>query len=230
MDEKSFGHPGSRGGRGHSEDGTLCKKGLDTATMDPLGNEVSQLLRAWSNGDPGALERLMPMVYDELHRLARHYMAAERPGHTLQATALVNEAYLRLANTQPDFNGRAHFFAVAARAMRRILVDWARSRGAQKRGADVPVVQLDQNAELDEGGAPWGTSSDDLIAIDDALNALAKLDARKSEIVELRFFGGLNNKETAQVLNVSEETIRKDWNITKSWLKRELSRGQAYGA
>jgi RNA polymerase sigma factor (TIGR02999 family) len=114
--------------------------------------------------------------------------------------------------------------------MRRILVDWARSRGAQKRGADVPVVQLDQNAELDEGGAPWGTSSDDLIAIDDALNALAKLDARKSEIVELRFFGGLNNKETAQVLNVSEETIRKDWNITKSWLKRELSRGQAYGA
>jgi len=198
--------------------------------MDPLGNEVSQLLRAWSDGDPVALDRLMPMVYDELHRLARHYMAAERPGHTLQATALVNEAYLRLANTQPDFNGRAHFFAVAARAMRRILVDWARSRGAQKRGADVPVVQLGQNAQLDEGGSPWGTSSDDLIAIDDALKTLAKLDARKSEIVELRFFGGLNNKEAAQVLHVSEETIRKDWNITKSWLKRELSRGQAYGA
>jgi RNA polymerase sigma factor (TIGR02999 family) len=196
--------------------------------MAPLGTEVTQLLRAWSDGDPGALERLMPMVYDELHRLARHYMAAERPGHTLQATALVNEAYLRLANAEPDFSGRAHFFAVAARAMRRILVDWARSRGAQKRGADVPVLQLD-HAELDEGGAPWGTSSDDLIAIDDALKTLAKLDARKSEIVELRFFGGLSIKETAEVLNVSEETIRNDWNITKSWLKRELSRGQAYG-
>jgi RNA polymerase sigma factor (TIGR02999 family) len=197
--------------------------------MAPLGNEVTQLLRAWSDGDPGALDRLMPMVYDELHRLARHYMAAERPGHTLQATALVNEAYLRLANAEPDFNGRAHFFAVAARAMRRILVDWARSRGAQKRGSDIPVLQLDQNAELDEGGVPWGTSSDDLIAIDDALKTLAKLDARKSEIVELRFFGGLSNTETAEVLNVSEETIRKDWNITKSWLKRELTRGQAYG-
>jgi RNA polymerase sigma factor (TIGR02999 family) len=197
--------------------------------MAPLGNEVTQLLRAWSDGDQGALDRLMPMVYDELHRLARHYMAVERPGHTLQATALVNEAYLRLANTEPDFNGRAHFFAVAARAMRRILVDWARSRGARKRGGDVPLLELDQNAALDGGGAPWGTSSNDLIAIDDALKTLAKLDARKSEIVELRFFGGLSIKETADVLNVSEETIRKDWNITKSWLKRELSRGQLYG-
>jgi RNA polymerase sigma-70 factor (ECF subfamily) len=156
-------------------------------------------------------------------------MAVERPGHTLQATALVNEAYLRLANTEPDFNGRAHFFAVAARAMRRILVDWARSRGAHKRGGDVPLLELDQNAAHDGGGAPWGTSSNDLIAIDDALKTLAKLDARKSEIVELRFFGGLSIKETAEVLNVSEETIRKDWNITKSWLKRELSRGQLYG-
>jgi RNA polymerase sigma factor (TIGR02999 family) len=198
--------------------------------MAPLGNEVTQLLRAWSDGDQGALDRLMPMVYDELHRFARHYMAVERPGHTLQATALVNEAYLRLANTEPDFNGRAHFFAVAARAMRRILVDWARSRGAHKRGGDVPLLELDQNAAHDGGGAPWGTSSNDLIAIDDALKTLAKLDARKSEIVELRFFGGLSIKETAEVLNVSEETIRKDWNITKSWLKRELSRGQAYGA
>jgi RNA polymerase sigma-70 factor, ECF subfamily len=197
--------------------------------MAPLENEVTQLLRAWSDGDQGALDRLMPMVYDELHRLARHYMAVERPGHTLQATALVNEAYLRLANTEPDFNGRAHFFAVAARAMRRILVDWARSRGARKRGGDVPLLELDQNAALDGGGAPWGTSSNDLIAIDDALKTLAKLDARKSEIVELRFFGGLSIKETAEVLNVSEETIRKDWNITKSWLKRELSRGQLYG-
>jgi len=197
--------------------------------MAPLGHEVTQLLRAWSEGDQGALDRLMPMVYKELHRLARHYMAVERPGHTLQATALVNEAYLRLASAESDFQGRAHFFAIAARVMRRILVDWARSRSAEKRGGDVPVLELDQNAAIEGGGAPWGTSSNDLIAIDDALKTLAKLDARKSEIVELRFFGGLSVKETAEVLKVSEETIRKDWNITKSWLKRELSRGQAYG-
>ena len=197
--------------------------------MAPLGHEVTQLLRAWSEGDQGALDQLMPMVYDELYRLARHYMAVERPGHTLQATALVNEAYLRLASVESDFKGRTHFFAIAARVMRRILVDWARSRCAQKRGGDVPVLELDQNAVIEGGGTPWGTSSDDLIAIDDALKALAKLDARKSEIVELRFFGGLSVKETAEVLKVSEETIRKDWNITKSWLKRELSRGQAYG-
>ncbi|HUB79682.1 MAG TPA: sigma-70 family RNA polymerase sigma factor [Bryobacteraceae bacterium] len=197
--------------------------------MAPRGHEVTQLLRAWSEGDQGALDRLMPMVYDELYRLARHYMAVERPGHTLQATALVNEAYLRLASAGPDFKGRSHFFAIAARVMRRILVDWARSRGAQKRGGDLPMVELDQNVAPDGCGAPWGTSSEDLIAIDDALKTLAKLDARKSEIVELRFFGGLSMKETAEVLRVSEETIRKDWNITKSWLKRELSRGQAYG-
>ena len=198
--------------------------------MVPPGHEVTQLLRAWSEGDEGALDRLIPMVYAELYRLARHYMAVERPGHTLQATALVNEAYLRLAKSEPDFKGRGHFFAIAARVMRRILVDWARSRGAGKRGGDVPMVELDQSAALEEGGAAWGTSSQDLIAIDDALKTLAKLDARKSEIVELRFFGGLSMKETAEVLKVSEETIRRDWNITKSWLKRELSRGQAYGA
>jgi RNA polymerase sigma-70 factor (ECF subfamily) len=197
--------------------------------MVPPGHEVTQLLRAWSEGDEGALDRLMPMVYDELYRLARHYMAVERSGHTLQATALVNEAYLRLAKSEPDFKGRTHFFAIAARVMRRILVDWARSRGAGKRGGDVPMVELDQNAAFEEGGAARGKSSEDLIAIDDALTTLAKLDARKSGIVELRFFGGLSVKETAEVLKVSEETIRKDWNITKSWLKRELSRGQAYG-
>ena len=197
--------------------------------MVPPGHEVTQLLRAWSEGDEGALDRLMPVVYDELYRLARHYMAVERPGHTLQATALVNEAYLRLAKSEPDFKGRTHFFAIAARVMRRILVDWARSRGAGKRGGDVPMVELDQNAAFEEGGAARGKSTEDLIAIDDALTTLAKLDARKSGIVELRFFGGLSVKETAEVLKVSEETIRKDWNITKSWLKRELSRGQAYG-
>jgi RNA polymerase sigma factor (TIGR02999 family) len=198
--------------------------------MVPSGHEVTQLLRAWSEGDQGALQQLMPMVYDELHRLARHYMADERQGHTLQPTALVHEAYLRLANAgQADFQGRAHFFAISARVMRRILVDWARLRSAQKRGGDVPLLELRENLGLDGSGKPWGASSHDLVAIDDALKTLAELDSRKSEIVELRFFGGLSLKETADVLKVSEETIRKDWNITKSWLKRELNRGRADG-
>ena len=170
------------------------------------------------------------MVYDELHRLARHYMADERPEHTLQPTALVNEAYLRLANAgHADFQGRAHFFAISARVMRRILVDWARLRSAQKRGEGVLVLELRQNPAVDGNGKPWRASSNDLVAIDDALKTLAELDSRKSRIVELRFFGGLSLKETADVLKVSEETIRKDWNISKSWLKRELSRGRADG-
>jgi RNA polymerase sigma-70 factor (ECF subfamily) len=169
-------------------------------------------------------------VYEELHRLARHYMAQERPGHTLQATALLNEAYLRMANDAPaDFQGRAHFFAVSARLMRRILVDWARGQKAQKRGGDAPVMELPQNLGLDQDGKPWGTSTDDLIAIDCALKTQSELDARKSEIVELRFFGGLTLKETADVLRISEETIRRDWNFTKSWLRRELSRGHPLG-
>ena len=198
--------------------------------MASSGKEVTQLLRAWSEGDESALDKLIPLVYDELHRLARHYMAQERPGHTLQATALVNEAYLRLANAGPaDFQGRTHFFAISARVLRRILVDWARVQNAQKRGGDAPVLELPQNLALDQDGKPWGNSTDDVIAIDDALKALAELDARKSEIVELRFFGGLTLKETAEVLKVSEETIRKDWNITKSWLRRELSGGHPLG-
>jgi len=197
--------------------------------MAPLRHEVTQLLPAWSEGDQGALDRPMPMVYGELYQLGRHYMAVESSGHTLQATAPVDEAYLRLDGAEFDFKGRTHFFAIAARAMRRILVDWARSRYARKRGGDVAVMESDQNAALEGGGAAWGILSDDSIAIDDALKALAKLDARKSEITELRFFGGLSAKETAELLKVSEETNRKDWNITKSWLKRELSRGQAYG-
>lgn len=194
--------------------------------MTSSGHEVTQLLRAWSNGDQGALDRLMPIVYDELHRLARHYMAEERPGHTLQPTALVNEAYLRLANAGPaDLQDRAHFFAISARVMRRILVDLARVRHAQKRGSDLPVLELRQNQNLERNGVPRFSSSNDLIAIDDALKTLAEFDPRKSEIVELRFFGGLSIKETADALHVSEETIRKDWNITKSWLRRALSRG-----
>jgi RNA polymerase sigma-70 factor, ECF subfamily len=198
--------------------------------MASSGHEVTQLLRAWGEGDQGALERLMPMVYDELHRLARVYMAEERPGHTLQATALVNEAYLRLANTdRTDFRGRTHFFAISARLMRRILVDWARLRKAQKRGGDAPLLEVSENLAPLRSGAQRGASGDDLIAIDDALKTLAELDQRKCQIVELRFFGGLSVKETAEVLKVSEETIRKDWNITKSWLKRELTRRSEHG-
>ena len=195
--------------------------------MVPPGHEVTQLLRAWSEGDEGALDRLMPVVYDELYRLARHYMAVERPGHTLQATALVNEAYLRLAKSEPDFKGRTHFFAIAARVMRRILVDWARSRGAGKRGGDVPMVELDQNAAFEEGGAARGKSSEDLIAIDDALTTLAKLDARKSGIVELRFFGGLSTEEAAEFLGISSKTVKRDWSLAKAWLHGELKHHSA---
>ena len=161
----------------------------------------------------------MPLVYDELHRLARRYMAEERPEHTLQATALVNEAYLRLANSgSGEWRSRAHFFAASARVMRRILVDWARSRRAQKRGSDVPALELQENLAV----AP-GKSGNDLIAIDDALETLTALDSRQGRIVELRFFGGLSVKETAAVLTVSEETVRRDWKVAKSWLRRELN-------
>jgi len=186
--------------------------------MDSSGPQITQLLQAWSDGDQGALEQLMPLVYEELYRLARRYMADERPGHTLQATALVNEAYLRLANSAGDWRGRAHFFAASARVMRRILVDWARSRRAQKRGSDVPALELQEDLAV-----VTIKSGNDLIAIDDALQTLAEFDSRKSQIVELRFFGGLSVKETADVLTVSEETVRRDWNMAKSWLRRELS-------
>ena len=183
------------------------------------GAQLTQLLRAWADGDQAALEQLVPLVHAELHRLALRYMADERPGHTLQATALVNEAYLRLASSAPmGFEDRAHFFAVSARVMRRILVDWARSRKAQKRGSDVPLLELQEDLAVAAGGG-----GNDLIAIDDALKTLAAFDARKSEVVELRFFGGLSVKETAQVLKISEETVRRDWNMAKSWLRTELT-------
>jgi RNA polymerase sigma factor (TIGR02999 family) len=194
--------------------------------MASSGPQVTQLLQAWSEGDQGALDQLMPMVYEELHRLARGYMADERPGHTLQATALVNEAYLRLAHSEHGgWRDRAHFFAVSARVMRRILVDWARSRRAQKRGSDVPALELQENLAI----LP-GKSGNDLIAIDDALQTLAAFDSRKSQIVEMRFFGGLSVKETAEVLTVSEETVRRDWNMAKSWLRRELSLEASHGS
>jgi RNA polymerase sigma-70 factor (ECF subfamily) len=193
--------------------------------MESSGPQLTQLLRAWSEGDQGALEQLMPMVYEELHRLARRYMSDEAPGHTLQATALVNEAYLRLVQADPSgWQDRTHFFAVSARVMRRILVDWARRRQAQKRGSDTPALELQDNLAV-----AAGSSGNDLVAIDDALKTLAAFDSRKSQIVELRFFGGLSVKETAAVLTISEETVRRDWKVAKSWLRRELSVEASHG-
>jgi RNA polymerase sigma factor (TIGR02999 family) len=180
-------------------------------------HEVTQLLRAWNEGEQSALEKLMPVVYDELHRMAQGYMAHEGPGHTLEATALVNEACLRLVDSAPtSWQNRAHFFAVCAQAMRRILVDWARSRQAMKRGGEMRPLKLD------EALAVAGTPGKDLVALDEALKALAAVDPRKSQVVELRFFGGLSVEETAEVLKVSSDTVRRDWKVAKSWLQREM--------
>lgn len=184
----------------------------------PSPSEVSLLLQAWNEGDESALDKLMPIVYDELRQMARRYMALESPGHTLQTTALVNEAYLRLVDSgHTTWQNRVHFFAVCAQAMRRILVDWARSRQAQKRGGEVQPLPLDE--ALDEAQAP----DVDLVALDEALKALAKVDPRKSRVVELHFFGGLNLEETAEVLKVSSDTVLRDWKMAKSWLRCELS-------
>jgi RNA polymerase sigma factor (TIGR02999 family) len=192
--------------------------------MDPPAHRITQLLQAWSEGDQGALNQLMPMVYDDLHRLAQRYMAQERPHHTLQATALVHEAYLRLLDSaHPSWQDRAHFFAVCARMMRRILVDWARSRQTLKRQSDSPPLVLQ------EALAGVGRPGTDLVAVDDALTALAAVDPRKSQIVEMRFFGGLSAKETAEVLKVSEDTALRDWKLAKSWLRRELGKEQSCG-
>ena len=175
------------------------------------------LLLAWGRGDETALDQLIPLVHDELRQLARRHMAGERPGHTLQATALVNEAYLRLIEVnQVRWQNRAHFFAMASRVMRRILVDAARARGYQKPGGGAPTVSLDEALLVS------GEPRQDLIALDDALNALAAFDLRKSQVVEMRFFGGLSIDETAEALQVSRDTVKRDWRMAKLWLLREL--------
>jgi RNA polymerase sigma factor (TIGR02999 family) len=187
--------------------------------MESSGHQVTQLLKAWSEGEPTALEKIMPLVYRELHGMARRYMAHERPGHTLQPTALVNEAYVRLVDSaQANFENRAHFFAVCAQVMRRILVDWARSRQAGKRGGDAPRLELDEALVVSE------EPGRDLVALDDALKALSAQDGRKGQVVELRFFGGLSVEETAAVLKISPETVKRDWKFAKSWLRHELSK------
>ena len=185
--------------------------------MTPSPEEVSQLLVAWSNGDQAALDKLMPLVYDELHRLAKRYMARQQPGHTLQTTALIHEAYLRLVG-QPAkrWQNRAHFFAVAAQAMRHVLVDYARSRHYAKRGGGARAVSLDEAAVVSEERAA------ELIAVDEALTDLAALHPRQSQVVELRFFGGLSVEETAEVLKVSPDTVRRDWRMAKAWLYNQL--------
>jgi RNA polymerase sigma-70 factor (ECF subfamily) len=196
--------------------------GDDEAQNPPIG-EVSGLLRAWGGGDRAALDRLTPIVYEELRRLASHYMRGEHPGHSLQATALVNEAYMRLVDYKGmQWQNRAHFFAVSAQLMRRILVDHAR-RHNLKRGGGVQHVSLDETAIVGGDRAP------DLVALDDALDAMARLDPRKVQVVEMRFFGGLSVEETAEVLKVSSVTVMRDWSTAKAWLYRELAGGSTDG-
>ena len=189
------------------------------------GHEITELLQAWRQGDEKALEKLTPQVYRELHRAAKGCMARERGGHTLQTTALINELYLRLSDLKLiDWQNRAHFFALCARQMRRILTDQARAKQSHKRGGGAQPVSLDVAPVV----AP--EASADLVAVDDALNRLAKEDERKSQVVEMRFFGGLSVDETAEVLKVSPETVMRDWRLAKAWLLRELSGERPDGA
>ena len=181
--------------------------------------EVTGLLVAWSKGDEKAYEKLVPLVYAQLHQLAHRYMSRERPGHTLQTTALVGEAYLRLVDQKVHRQNRSHFFAIAAEVMRRILVDYARQRQYQKRGGDA------QRVELDEAMLMARERSRELVALDEALKQLAKFDQRKSRVVELRFFGGLSVEETAEVLKISGVTVKRDWRAARAWLYRELTGG-----
>ena len=186
--------------------------------MSESDGEITQLLQAWRGGNDQALDKLTPQVYRELHQAARRSMSRERDGHTLQATALINELYLRLSDLRPvDWQNRAHFFALCARQMRRILTDLARTHHADKRGGGAFVVPLDEAPEVAETGHA------EMIAVDDALKALALVDERKAKVVELRFFGGLSVEETAEVLKVSPDTVARDWRLAKAWLRREMS-------
>lgn len=190
----------------------------------PSPPNLTQLLVAWNNGEHDALEQLIPLVYNELHRLATRYMGRERAGHTLQSTALVHEAYERLINLKDvSWQNRAHFFAVSAQLMRRILVDYARARRYNKRGGEW------RHVPLNEAVAVFQDRRTDIVELDDALRALADIDPRKSRVVEMRFFGGLSVKETAEVLNVSPETVLRDWRLAKVWLLRQLAKENGNG-
>jgi RNA polymerase sigma-70 factor (ECF subfamily) len=190
----------------------------------PIGNEITALLLAWRLGDDMALEKLTPQVYRELHRAAKRCMRGERDGHSLQTTGLINELYLRLAGLkQIGWRSRAHFFALCARQMRRILTDQARARQSHKRGGGAQAVSLDAAPIVSAEPHP------EVLAVDAALNALAKVDPRKCQVVELRFFGGLSVEETAVVLEVSPDTVVRDWRLAKAWLLRELSQKKVNG-
>ncbi len=186
--------------------------------MATAPNDVTKLLADWSGGDGAALEQLMPLVYEELHRMAKRYMNSQPSGHTLQTTALIHEAYLKLAdNPEKQWENRAHFFAVAAQAMRHILVDHARSRRSEKRGGETQMISLEEAAIISNERV------EEVIALDEALKSLEKQDARKGRVVELRYFGGLSVEETAEILKISPETVMRDWRFAKTWLLRELS-------
>jgi RNA polymerase sigma factor (TIGR02999 family) len=181
-------------------------------------HEITQLLEEWGNGNQTALDKLYPLVYDELHRMARRYMNQERKNHTLQTTALINEAYVRLVDQKNiHWANRAHFFAISAQIMRRILVDHARRLGYAKRGGAAHKVSLDESAVMAQERAS------DLLLLDEALLRLAEMDPRRSQVVELRYFGGLNNEEISGVLKISENTVTRDWNMARAWLYQELS-------
>ena len=186
----------------------------------PLSHDVTCLLEAWGKGDEAALQKLIPVIYDQLRAVAHHYMAGERSGHTLQTTALIHETYLRLVNVRRiRWQNRAHFFAICAKFMRRILVEFARASGSQKRGGAVTHVAFEEALKV-SSEPDW-----DLVALDEALCRLAMIDERKSKVVELRFFGGLSVKETAEVVKVSADTVMRDWQLAKVWLLRELRGG-----
>ncbi len=185
----------------------------------PPSKEITRLLRAWEGGDRGALDRLAPLVYGELHRMARHYMGDEKAGITLQPTALVNEAYLRLVDARGiSWHSRAQFFAISAGMMRHILVDAARARGAGKRGGGMERLDLNESIDGNTG------HPNALVALDDALDALAGFDPRKAKVIELRFFGGLSVEETAAVLKISAQSVMRDWRLARAWLMKEMAR------
>jgi len=184
----------------------------------PSPHEITQLLEDWSNGNQAALDKLYPLVYEELRRMARRYMSRERKDHTLQTTALINEAYLRLVDQKHvHWQNRAHFFGISAQIMRRILIDHARRYAYTKRGAGAQRISLDEAAVVAKGRAT------ELLSLDEALNSLAEIDPRRSRVVELRFFGGLDNDEIAAVLKISPNTVIRDWNLARAWLYQELS-------
>jgi RNA polymerase sigma-70 factor (ECF subfamily) len=188
----------------------------------PSTQEITQLLVAWNKGEDSALDKLAPLVHAELHRLAKHYMAGERSGHLLQTTALINEAYLRLIDWKNvEWQNRAHFFGLAAQIMRRILVDFARARQREKRGGEAFCVSLSEAAERPR------QQRADLVALDDALQSLEKLDPRQARVVELRYFAGLSLEETAEALNISVMTVRRDWSLARAWLFRELNQQES---